>query len=74
MLGAPGSMIRVPRWEYRVEPLKVTAGDERYVWGDLARYGDDGWELVSIVPLPEPDPKGIFDTTVGFMILKRPKA
>jgi hypothetical protein len=66
-------MINRVRWDYRVEPLKQSSWSDKYLLGDLAEYGDDGWELVEIIPPSQAEEKGLFDTTVGLMILKRPK-
>lgn len=61
------------RWEYRVEPLKQSSWSGDYLLGRLDDYGDEGWELVEILPVTESEEKGLFDTTIGWMILKRPK-
>jgi hypothetical protein len=61
------------RWDYLVEPLKVSSLTDQYLLTNLGKAGDDGWELVTILPLPQPDPKGFYDTTVALMILKRPQ-
>lgn len=59
-------------WEYLTEPLKVSSLSGHLLIGDLDDLGQEGWELIKIMPLPEPDPKGVFDTTIGAMVLRRP--
>ena len=50
----------MPQWEYATVPLLVHATKQI-----LDNWGDDGWELVSIVPGPTPE------NLVAY--LKRPK-
>jgi hypothetical protein len=42
----------MPRWEYTTEVLTSMVGRDKLRIGDLEdtlnRYGDDGWELVSL--------------------------
>lgn len=58
-------------WEVRIEPLKVTSFRGRVLWNDLEDLGREGWELLRILPLPEPDEKGPLATTVAAMLLRR---
>ena len=61
--GMSGCRIKVPRmqkWEYSTVPLLVHATKQI-----LDNWGDDGWELVCVVPGPNPE------TLVAS--LKRPK-
>ncbi|MGH7883194.1 MAG: hypothetical protein ACREN8_09885 [Candidatus Dormibacteraceae bacterium] len=60
-------MINYVCWDYRIEELKKSSANDRYMLGDLANYGDDGWELVDIIPPSQTHEKGFFDTTVGLI-------
>lgn len=62
----------VVAWEYRHEPLKIGAGVLGRVRSDLTDLGRNGWELISILELPEPDDPGVFGTTIAIMVLRRP--
>ena len=59
-------------WEYRKSPLKVSSFTDRLVTDDMDEAGREGWELIKILPLPKPDPKGFFDTLVGTLVYRRP--
>ena len=48
----PASKPAGPRWEYRSKTMEVNA--------DLTQYGDDGWELVSVSPLPHDPSQAVF--------------
>ncbi|MGH7867258.1 MAG: DUF4177 domain-containing protein, partial [Candidatus Dormibacteraceae bacterium] len=61
------------RWDYRIEKLKQSSWSDNYLLGDLENDGNDGWELVEIIPPPQAEERGFFGTTVGLMILKRPQ-
>jgi hypothetical protein len=48
-----------------------TRDSRSYESGDLVALGKEGWEAVTFLPLPEPDPEGVIDTTIGYLLLKR---
>ncbi|GIF65167.1 hypothetical protein Ais01nite_32020 [Asanoa ishikariensis] len=58
---ATGNLGRMQKWEYATVPLLVHATKQI-----LDNWGDDGWELVSVIPGPNPE------QLVAY--LKRPKA
>lgn len=60
-------------WEYLYIELKTRDG-RSYDFSRLDELGEDGWEAVTFVPLPKPDPEGVLDTTIGYLLLKRPRA
>lgn len=41
-----------PQWEYRSRVMDLDA--------DLAQYGQDGWELVSVVPIPHDPTQALY--------------
>lgn len=61
------------QWDYLYSELKTTDG-RSYDWSKLDELGNEGWELAAFVPLPNPDPEGVFDTTIGYLLFKRPRA
>jgi hypothetical protein len=61
------------KWEYHRLELKTQDGRD-YIWDEVAQMGEDGWEVVAFVPLPKPDPEGVVDTTIGYLLFKRPEA
>jgi hypothetical protein len=63
-------MAEVIEWEYRHEALKVARGGG--IRSGLTDLGEHGWELIRILPLPEADEPGVFDTTIAIMLLRRP--
>lgn len=57
----PGAMIRpMQKWEYATVPLLIHATKQI-----LDNWGEDGWELVAVIPGPNPE------QLVAY--LKRPK-
>ncbi len=65
------------RWEYRDEMVMFKETKDGLVSNLelLAERGEDGWELVSGVPLIAPNRDGVAYGTVGvLLIFKRPLA
>jgi hypothetical protein len=60
-----------PRWEYRT--IEAKWDGYRYKLDELTELGEDGWLAVTFLPLPSPDPEGFFSTTIGHLLLRRPK-
>lgn len=60
------------QWEYQFIELKTEDG-RGYDWHEVGEMGDEGWEAVTFIPLPQPDPQGVLNTTVGYVLFKRPK-
>ena len=58
--GGSGYVVRMTKWEYATVPLLVHATKQI-----LDNWGADGWELVAVVPGPNPE------QLVAY--LKRPK-
>jgi hypothetical protein len=58
--GGSGYVVRMTKWEYATVPLLVHATKQI-----LDNWGADGWELVAVVPGPNPE------QLVAYM--KRPK-
>jgi hypothetical protein len=56
-----GNLSRMQKWEYATVPLLVHATKQI-----LDNWGEDGWELVSVIPGPNPE------QLVAYM--KRPKS
>lgn len=59
------------KFKYRTEVVKLDTNTGRWLLNDLFR-GNEDWELVTILPLPQPDKPGILYQTAATAIFKRP--